>query len=62
MLCYSLEDGYTVEVAFVDFEDSEPDLIVSFAIEAGDGSIASLILLRTPKLEPLLDESERGVR
>jgi len=39
------------------------DLIVSFAIAAGDfpGDILSLTLLRTPKYELILDPDERGV-
>ncbi len=42
-------------------EDGD-DLIVSFVLSWGEpGEIRSLILLRTPKYEFLLDESERGV-
>jgi hypothetical protein len=39
------------------------DLIVSFAVAAGDfpGDILSLTLLRTPKYESILDPDERGV-
>ena len=38
------------------------DLIVSFAIECSEpGDVKSLILLRTPKFEFILDEDERGV-
>jgi hypothetical protein len=38
------------------------DLIVSFAIEGSEpGDVKSLILLRTPKFEFILDEDERGV-
>jgi hypothetical protein len=39
------------------------DLIVSFAVAAGDfpGDILSLTLLRTPKYEFILDPDERGV-
>jgi hypothetical protein len=47
---------------FITNEDDGTDLIVSFAIpvdEAGD--VKSLTLLRTPKYEVFLDESERGV-
>ena len=48
-------------VAFMTNESGD-DLIVSFAISQGEpGEIRSLILLRTPKYEFLLDESERGV-
>ena len=48
----------------VDFmtNESGDDLIVSFALSQGEpGEIRSLILLRTPKYEFLLDESERCV-
>jgi hypothetical protein len=42
--------------------ESGDDLIVSFALSQGEpGEIRSLILLRTPKYEALLDESECGV-
>jgi len=43
--------------------ESGKDLIVSFALRAGDGpaEIESLTLLRTPIYEGFLDESERGV-
>jgi len=39
------------------------DLIVSFAVAAGDfpGDILSLTLLRTPKYEFILDPDEQGV-
>ena len=49
----------------VDFITTErgDDLIVSFAIDAGDfpGDILSLTLLRTPKYEFILGPDERGV-
>lgn len=48
-------------VAFITNESGD-DLIVSFALAQAElGEIRSLILLRTPKYEFLLDESERGV-
>ena len=38
------------------------DLIVSFAIECSEpGDVKSLILLRTPEFEFILDDEERGV-
>ena len=49
-------------VAFISIEDHLPDLILSFAVwqpEADD--VQSLILMRTPEYEVLLDQSERGV-
>lgn len=49
-------------VAFITNE-SDDDLIVSFAITQGEpGEIRSLILMRTPKYEFLFNEFERGVR
>lgn len=50
-------------VSFISIEDDPPDLILSFAIwQKGSEDIRSLILMRTPKFEVLLDESERGVK
>ena len=50
-----------MDVAFISCDDEPPDLIVSFAIDTGDGEIESLSLMRTPKYEPLLPEEERRV-
>ena len=49
-------------VAFISTETGD-DLIVSFVVQDPNDpmTIESLILLRTPKYEFLLDESERGV-
>ena len=47
------------KVPFISTEDEDPDLIVSFAL--GQNAETSLTLLRTPKYESILDESERGV-
>ena len=50
-------------VSFISIEDDPPDLILSFAIWQPDSEdIRSLILMRTPEYEVLLDESERGVK
>lgn len=49
------------EVAFLTMEDTGIDLILSFALSTDDDDIRSLILMRTPKYEPFLEESERGV-
>ena len=50
-------------VSFISIEDDPPDLILSFAIWQPElEDIKSLILLRTPKYEFMLDESERGVK
>ena len=48
-------------VQFIACEDDGTDQIVSFAIAYDEMDIRSLTLLRTPKFEVLLDESERGV-
>jgi hypothetical protein len=50
-------------VSFISIEDDPPDLILSFAIWQPElDDIRSLILIRTPEYEHLLDESERGVK
>ena len=48
-------------VRFINCEDDGTDQIVSFALARGDEDVRSLILLRTPKYEAVLDEAERGV-
>ena len=49
------------KVLFMHNEEGD-DLIVSFAIECSDPEdVKSLILLRTPEYEFILDEYERGV-
>ena len=49
-------------VSFIDIEDDSPDLILSFAVWQPElDDIRSIILMRTPEFEFLLDESERGV-
>jgi len=49
------------KAAFITNEDGD-DLIVSFAIPVDEyGDVKSLTLLRTPKYEFIMDESERGV-
>jgi len=50
-------------VSFISIEDDPPDLILSFAIWQPElENIRSLILMRTPKFEFILDETERGVK
>ena len=50
-------------VSFISIEDDPPDLILSFAIWQPElEDIRSLILLRTPEYEFILDETERGVK
>ena len=48
-------------VQFIYLEESEKDLIVSFAIDDADFGVRSLTLLRTLYFEEILDEEERGV-
>jgi len=48
-------------VNFINLEEDEKDIIVSFAVSDGEQNIKSLILLRTLLYEEFLDESERGV-
>jgi len=49
------------KVQFIVCEEDGVDQIVSFALTHGELGVRSLILLRTPKYEPMLDETERGV-
>jgi hypothetical protein len=50
-------------VSFISIEDDPPDLILSFAIwQPESEDIRSLVLMRTPKYEVILDETERGVK
>ena len=50
-------------VSFINIEDNPPDLILSFAIWQPElDGIRSLIVMRTPKYEFILDEAERGVK
>ena len=48
-------------VQFISNEDDGTDQIVAFALDYGEMAIRSLILMRTPQFERLLDETERGV-
>ena len=45
-------------VRFISCEDDGVDQIVSFALAHGEADIRSLILLRTPKYEAILDETD----
>ena len=50
-------------VSFISIGDDPPDLVLSFAIWQPElEDIRSLILLRTPEYEFILDETERGVK
>ena len=48
-------------VRFINFSDDKTDQIVSFALAYDEMEIRSLTLIRTPKFEAMLNESERGV-
>lgn len=49
-------------VQFISLEDSDKDIIISFAIDDLEMGIKSLILHRTLFFEHLLDDEERGVK
>lgn len=49
-------------VSFIDIEENEKDLIVSFALDDGDGGIRSLILHRTLFYEFIMPDEERGTK
>ena len=49
------------KVQFIGCEEDGTDQIVSFALTDGEIGVKRLILFRTPKYEPMLDETERGV-
>jgi hypothetical protein len=49
------------KVQFISLEDSDEDIIISFALDDLAMEIKSLILHRTLFFENLLDEEERGV-
>lgn len=50
------------KVQFISLEDSDKDIIISFAIDDSEMEIKSLILHRTLFFEQLLDDQERGVK
>jgi len=49
-------------VSFMEIEESEKDLIISFALDDGDGDIRSLILHQTLFYEFLIPDEERGTK
>lgn len=49
-------------VQFISLEESDTDIIVSFAIEDSTIGVKSLILLRSLFFEEFLDEGARGVK
>ena len=48
-------------VKFINIEDEELDLVLSFALVDDEILVKSLVLLRTPAYEILLPEHERGI-
>ena len=48
-------------VKFINLEEDEKDIIVSFAIQDSEIDVRSLILHRTLLLEEMLNEDEKGV-
>ena len=49
-------------VNFMEIEEDEKDLIISFALYDGDGDIRSLILHRTLFYEFIMPDEERGTK
>jgi hypothetical protein len=49
-------------VSFMDVEETEKDLIISFALDIGDGYIETLLLHRTLFCEFIMPEDERGTK
>jgi hypothetical protein len=49
-------------VSFMDVEETEKDLIISFALDIGDGYIKTLLLHRTLFCEFIMPEEERGTK
>ncbi len=49
-------------VSFMDIEETDKDLIISFALDIGDGYIKTLLLHRTLFYESLRPDEERGTK
>ncbi len=49
-------------VSFMNVEETEKDLIISFALDVGDGYIKTLLLHRTLFFEFIMPEDERGTK
>lgn len=49
-------------VSFMDMEETDKDLIISFALDMGDGYIKTLLLHRTLFCEFIMPEDERGTK
>lgn len=50
------------KVQFINLEEDDKDLIVSFAVDDSEMGVKSLILIRTLFFEEMLDEEEKGVK
>lgn len=49
-------------VSFMDIEETDKDLIISFALDIGNGYIKTLLLHRTLFCEFIMPEEERGTK
>lgn len=49
-------------VSFMDVEETDKDLIISFALDIGDGYIKTLLLHRTLFCEFIMPEDEQGTK
>jgi len=49
-------------VSFMDIEETDKDLIISFALDIGEGYIKTLLLHRTLFCEFIMPEEERGTK
>jgi len=49
-------------VSFINVEETEKDLILSFALDDGDDSVRSLMLHRTLFFESIMPEEEQGTK
>ena len=49
-------------VCFMDIEETDKDLIISFALDIGEGYIKTLLLHRTLFCEFIMPEEERGTK
>lgn len=49
-------------VSFMDLEETDKDLILSFALDIGEGGVKSLLLHRSIFFEFVMPEEERGTK
>jgi hypothetical protein len=62
LLRHDSEWGFMESVSFIDIEEDEKDLAISFALDDRCGGIRSLILHRTLFFEFILPDEERGTK